>query len=86
LPDTSPRPPTGFCESRKRTGNRKSGLAVLRQHTDKRDLFVALEADRVTATPVFWNQLIPAVDGGYMLPAMPHIVSEIRESWTPNRK
>jgi hypothetical protein len=36
----------------------------------------------VTATPVSWNQLIPAVDGGYMLPAMPDIVSEIRMSWT----
>jgi hypothetical protein len=37
----------------------------------------------VTATPVLWNQLIPAVDGGYMLPAMPDIESEIRMSWTP---
>lgn len=39
----------------------------------------------MTATPVLWNQLIPAVDGGYMLPAKPDIGSEIRMSWTSIR-
>jgi hypothetical protein len=36
----------------------------------------------VTAKPVLWNQLIPAVDGGYMLPAMQGMEPEIRMSWT----